>query len=279
MSSPDTSADTPGRTSPVSMPIERELEVPEGGRLLHPGDPAVGSSVVYTWAENAEAGAPLVLIFPGGGYGCLATGHEGDDVAAAFNRCGFHAGVVRYRLGPHHHHPAMIRDAVAAVRLSRAVRSERDDPGPIAACGFSAGGHLVASLATHAEAADARPAAVVLGYAVISMTASHTHLGSRENLLGPNPSPAERHGVSPEHHVGPESPPAFLWHPADDPVVPVANSIAYAEACVSAGVAVELHVYPDGGHGIGLAPDIPGVRDWFKAAVGFLRRTCGAVAD
>jgi len=220
-------------------------------------------------APDRPRGAVLVL--PGGGYGGRAD-HEAAPVAQRFRQAGLHAFVVHYRVAPHRH-PAPLRDAARAVRIVRGRASEWGvDPSRIAVCGFSAGGHLAASLGVHFETAgsqtaddldalSARPDALVLGYPVIT-AGQHTHGGSLRNLLGENPSPEALRLASVELHVTRSTPPAFLWHTADDPGVPVENSLAFASALRGAGVPFELHVYPSGPHGLGLAPAHPHVATW-----------------
>lgn len=234
-----------------------------------------------------ERTRPCVLICPGGGYGALAA-HEGEDIAAWLNGVGFHAAVLAYRLGSAgHHHPAMIHDAQRAMRLLRhhadawRVRSDA-----IAVLGFSAGGHLASTLAVHHQrfhhdaddlaGLDAAPNAAVLCYPVIDLATSVAHSGSRSNLLGPRCDDAElRELLSTDRHVGPQTPPTFLWHTATDAGVPAANSLRFASACLAAGVPVELHVFEQGKHGLGLATGpraMPDVAVWADLCVRFLRR-------
>ena len=222
----------------------------------------------------------LVLICPGGGYAMRAE-HEGAPVARAFNAHGLHAAVVHYRVAPHRY-PAPQLDLARALRLCRAhapawgIRPDR-----IAVCGFSAGGHLAASLGVmHArtELADGgdldqvscRPDALVLGYAVISADRQHGHQGSFDALLGPEADAAARADVSLELLVDGQTPPAFLWHTSDDPAVSPANSTAFADALACHGIPYELHVYPHGAHGLGLAPDLPRVGGWLDQAAAWL---------
>ncbi|MEM9417914.1 MAG: alpha/beta hydrolase [Planctomycetota bacterium] len=220
-----------------------------------------------------------VMVCPGGGYQVLSD-HEGWDVAERLVEAGFDAAVLRYRLGPHNHHPAMIHDAQRGLRLMRQrseIRSEQ-----IAVLGFSAGGHLASSLAVHfdqwtcaeddlAGEVSARPDAAVLGYPVIDMVGTHTHEGSRNALLGEGADVALSEIMSTHLQVTAETPPTFLWHTADDEPVPMQNSLMFAAACQEAGVPVELHVYESGVHGLGLAPD-HAAGAWFEACTAFLDR-------
>ncbi|MBB6431175.1 alpha/beta hydrolase [Algisphaera agarilytica] len=228
--------------------------------------------------ESAEPRG-AVMVCPGGGYQVLSD-HEGWDVAERLAEAGFDAAVLRYRLGPHNHHPAMLHDAQRGLRLMRQrpeIRAEK-----IAVLGFSAGGHLASSLAVHAErwASDkddlagevsARPDAAVLCYPVIDMAGAHTHEGSRNALLGEDADPAVAEMMSTHLQVNADTPPTFLWHTADDEPVPMQNSLMFATACREAGVPVELHVYESGVHGLGLAPGHP-AGAWFDACTAFLDR-------
>ena len=222
--------------------------------------------------KNGQA-RPCVLVCPGGGYCCLAP-HEARPIAERMVAEGFSAAVVYYRHAPAWKFPAPYDDACRAIRLLRAnAGAWHVDAGRIALLGFSAGGHLTATVGTQpglnvaaeddlAGSFSGRPDRIVLCYAVISMSSEH-HEGSACNLLGKaQPTQAERWRFSNELHVTPENPPAFLWHTADDQAVPVSNSLRYAAACAKAGVPFALHVFPSAPHGIGLAEQYNDSRAW-----------------
>ena len=203
---------------------------------------------------------PAVVIFPGGGYD-YTSDREAEPVANAYLAAGYSAFVVRYAVGADARHPHPLLDAAAAVALLRARAEEfYIDPHKIAVCGFSAGGHLAAHLGTQwhlpllretlgGESADFRPDAMVLCYPVISGIRS-PHLHSFLNLTGPDPAQETLARLSCEESVDGRTPPAFLWHTANDTCVPVENSLVMAGALAKAGVPVELHVFPNGLHGL-----------------------------
>lgn len=227
------------------------------------------SSVILPTLTKFSPGKPngmSVIICPGGGYGRLAIDHEGVEVAKAFNQIGVTAFVLKYRLpndsimtdktkGP-------LQDAQEAIRMIRKQAAAWGlNPAKIGIMGFSAGGHLAATAATHfnvmADAAakdttSVRPDFAILIYPVISFDDSITHKGSKTNLLGKDPTAEQTKLFSNELQVTKNSPPAFLVHAGDDGTVPVENSIRYYQACIKNKVPAELHVYPKGGHGFGL---------------------------
>ena len=211
---------------------------------------------------DKATGASMVIC-PGGGYGGLAP-YEGKDYARWLNAQGIAGFVLKYRLGPGgYHHPAMLQDAARAVRLVRARAAEwKLDVKRVGIMGSSAGGHLAATLLTHfdagqAEAADpveqqsSRPDLGILCYAVITMGPS-THQGSRNNLLGKNPSPELVKLLSNERQVTPQTPPCFIWHTYEDTAVKLENCLDFAAALRKAGVPFDLHIYQKGAHGLGL---------------------------
>lgn len=223
-----------------------------------------------------------VIVFPGGGY-CMKALHEAEPIALAMNALGFSAFVLDYRVQPYRY-PAPQMDAARAVRHVRLNASKYGiAPDNIAVLGFSAGGHLAAcagvfwdrgdpEAADPAERVSSRPDAMVLCYPVIDMAGDLRHEGSAVNLLGRNaPDKALRRAVSPQLHVSRETCPAFLWHTAEDEGVPVGNSVVLFEALRVHGVPVELHVFPKGQHGLGLAQGDPQVSKWVELCGEFLK--------
>lgn len=252
------------------------------------GDPAQLPTLTFHPASGADRPRATVLVCPGGAYRAHAD-HEGPAIADWLNDHGLHAAVLRYRLAPSRH-PAMIHDAQRAMRMLRdRAEAWRIDADAIAVLGFSAGGHLAATLAVHhsrfrspeddlAAKHSAKPNAAVLCYAVIEMLGAATNVGSRENLLGENQPAYLLDVLSAQRHVDAQTPPTFLWHTADDAAVPVANSLEFAAACRQHGVPVELHVYESGRHGLGLAPDHPDIATWAEHCLAFLHRHLGVEA-
>jgi len=226
---------------------------------------------------------PAVVICPGGGYRNLASNHEGRQVASYFNSLGVAAFVLRYRLGPRYHHPIELGDAQRAIRTLRSHATQWQlDPARIGIIGFSAGGHLAMSTSTIFDAGDpraadpidragSRPDFVVLGYPVISMVAQWTHKGSKTNLLGDAPDESLARKLSGELAVTKDTPPTFIFHTADDPTVPVENSVNYFIALRQAGVPAEMHVFEHGPHGVGLANDNPALSPWSTLLANWLR--------
>ena len=236
---------------------------------------------IYEPAAGRATGAAIVVC-PGGGYGHLAD-HEGHTVAVWLNSIGVTAAVLKYRLGPRYQHPAMIQDAQRAIRTLRARAAEwKIDPQRIGIMGFSAGGHLASTAATHfdtgnpnssdaIERAGSRPDLLILGYPVITMTDPYGHAGSRKNLLGASPSPELIELLSNEKQVTPRTPPTFFFHTEDDSGVPVENTLLFAAALRRAKVPYELHVYEHGRHGVGLAQADAALGTWPKLLENWLR--------
>lgn len=213
--------------------------------------------------DPANATGAAVVICPGGGY-CALADHEGEGYALWFAEHGITPFVLKYRLGSAgYRHPIMLQDAARALRTVRAnAACWNVDPTRIAIIGSSAGGHLASTLLTHFDAGDpkaadpidrvsSRPDLGILCYAVITMT-EKTHGGSRDNLLGENPSKELIDFLSSEKQVTPQTPPCFVWHTGEDGAVPVENSIEFARALRANGVPFDLHIYQKGPHGIGL---------------------------
>lgn len=223
-----------------------------------------------------------VVVCPGGGYGGLAVAHEGRQIAEWFNKQGVNAYVLKYRLSPYRH-PVPMLDVQRAIRLVRSKAAEwKHDPAKVGVMGFSAGGHLASTAATHfdagsTDAADpinrvsCRPDFAILCYPVISFTTEYVHAGSRRNLLGENPDPELVKLMSNELQVTPETPPTFLFHTGEDTGVPPENSVLFYLALRKAKVPAEMHIYEPGKHGVGLAANDPALANWPDRLAGWLK--------
>jgi len=205
-----------------------------------------------------------ILVFPGGSYSGLASAHEGRAIAQEFNKVGVTAFVVKYRLpsdsimvdktiGP-------LQDAQRAIQLVRQHAAEwHIQPNKVGIIGFSAGGHLASTTATHFDKVvienkdniSVRPDFAMLIYPVISF-GPYAHAYSRENLIGKNPSQQLLDLYSNEKQVTPNTPPIFLIHAEDDGAVPVQNSLLFYDALLKNKVKAEMHLFQEGGHGFGL---------------------------
>jgi acetyl esterase/lipase len=252
-----------------------------------PGGGSEGLSVLRAYPAPADrATGTAVVVCPGGGYRLHATDHEGQQVAKWLNRIGVSAFVLHYRLGAQHPHPAPLQDAQRALRHVRAHAGALGvAPDRIGILGFSAGGHLASTAATHFDAGDpaaadpvervsSRPDFAILGYPVISLSEPFRHDGSRRNLLGARADDPELvEALSSEKQVTAETPPSFLFHTGEDDGVPVENSLAFYAALRGAGVPAELHIYQLGPHGVGLAPGDPVLGSWTERLADWLRTT------
>ena len=233
-------------------------------------------------AKNPNGKA--IIVCPGGGYGALAVDHEGKQIAQWLNSQGISAFVLRYRLGPKYRHPAMIDDAQRALRTVRfRAAGYQVNPAKIGIMGFSAGGHLSATAATHFDAGNAasadpidrvgsRPDFAVLAYPVITLTDEpYVHKGSRRNLLGDNPDAKLVDNLSNERAVTRDTPPCFLFHTDADSAVPPENSVLFYLALRKHGVPAELHIYEKGPHGVGLAWSDIALGSWPARLADWLR--------
>jgi acetyl esterase/lipase len=252
------------------------------GALGQSDDDQPTITVYRPWEHNLSGTA--VIVAPGGSYGFLASNHEGRQVANWFNAMGITAFVLKYRLGPRYHHPIELGDAQRAIRLVRSRAREFEiSPDRVGMMGFSAGGHLASTTATHFDGgnsaaadpidrASSRPDFVILGYPVVTLEMPYVHAGSARNLLGDNPDPKLAEELSNELQVTPQTPPTFLFTTSDDDVVPVENSVSFYAALHKAGVPAELHVFEKGPHGVGLALGDPALGEWPTLLANWLRQ-------
>lgn len=265
---------------------QQEQEVRQG--ILRISNVQVPSIEVYLPTQQIATGQ-AVLIFPGGGYGILAYDWEGTDFAKWLNAQGIAGIVVKYRLplstsltDPKE---VPLLDAQRAIRLVRQHATEWNvDPTKVGVMGFSAGGHLAATLSTsyskatfaHLDdlsAISARPDFSILVYPVISFIDPSVHSGSKKNLLGQQNDPELLARFSNELQVNAETPPTFLVHAQDDQAVPIQHALLYFQALHSHGVKASLHIYPTGGHGFAFGLDKGAVGSWRETLLNWLEET------
>ncbi|WP_423126953.1 alpha/beta hydrolase [Gaoshiqia sp. Z1-71] len=232
---------------------------------------------VYPAPAGKNTGT-AVVVCPGGGYYGISFVGEGQEVAKWLNGLGISAIVLHYRLPDdaimENKSIAPLQDGQEAMRIVRRNAKEWGiDPHKIGIMGFSAGGHLASTVSTHynekvytpIDSTSARPDFSLLIYPVISMDTAITHMGSRESLIGKNPSTEMVEHFSNALKVTANTPPAFMIHSLDDGAVPVENSIEYALAMKKYKVPCELHIYQSGGHGYGLGRSKNTESTWTEA--------------
>jgi acetyl esterase/lipase len=267
-------------TDPIYLWSEKPLVAPDReyykDQRIHAVD---NPSLTPFWPEQPNGAA--VVIFPGGGYVRLAINHEGYDIAKWFAARGMTAFVAKYRM-QEHGFPAPLLDGLRAMRLVRSKAREWGlDAGKIGAVGFSAGGHLAASLTTRFDFGDksgdplgnvsARPDFAVLGYPVITLVGPDAHAGSRNALLGGNPDQALLDDNSLQFQVTDKVPPFFMFHGIGDQAVPVANSLMFFNEVQKHNRQSELHIYQTGIHGVGMIQGQGSVSNWPLALEAWLQ--------
>ena len=259
-----------------------EKEIYSENELQSTSNVKTPTITIYTPNEISVNGTSII-VFPGGGYSHLSMNKEGEKIAKWFNSLGITAFVLKYRMpsdeimkdksiGP-------LQDAQEAVRMVRRNAKKWNlDSNKIGVIGFSAGGHLAATLSTRYEEktyestdnTSSKPNFAILIYPVISMNSAITHKGSKEKLLGLNPSQELTDKFSCELHVNSTTPPTFIVHASDDKSVPVENSINYYLALKNKKVQTEMHIYEKGGHGFGLGI-IDTSKNWTNDCVNWLK--------
>ncbi|HIT90205.1 MAG TPA: alpha/beta hydrolase [Candidatus Merdenecus merdavium] len=239
--------------------------------------------------QNRKKCYPAIVICPGGGYEMVSE-REAEPVAYEYMAAGYHVFILRYSIRPKagDFRPLMeLANTVEKIRKN--AREWKVDPDCIAVCGFSAGGHLAASLGTlaHNEAFIKAygknhgfyPNAMVLSYPVITAD-EYAHIGSIENASGNKKGTEEYKFFGLDHHVTKDTCPVFLWHTSEDDCVPVENSLAMARALSKEKIPYELHVFPHGGHGMSVCTEEVGVKSpynqrWMKWSIEWLNQLFG----
>ncbi|MFI5309756.1 MAG: alpha/beta hydrolase [Gemmatimonadales bacterium] len=277
---------TPALTQQPPLPIQDGQVIPlwVGAAPAAQGSADTDIPTITAYLpRSTPQGMSAVIICPGGAYARLAMNHEGRQVANYLNSLGVAAFVLKYRLGPAYHHPVELGDAQRAIRMLRSHAAEwHIATDRIGILGFSAGGHLAMSASTQFDAGQAgasdavdrvssRPDFSVLGYPVISLVEPWTHQGSKDNLLGANADPQLAKRLSGEQAVTGETPPTFIFQTNADKTVPAENATYYFLALRKAGIPVELHVFENGPHGVGLALDDAALSEWSRLLTNWLR--------
>ena len=242
---------------------------------------------------------PLILICPGGGYEFLSD-REGESIAFKFNSVGYHAAIINYSIAPVTY-PTQLLEVSAAVKFFKDHAEEYFiDPDRIAIYGASAGGHAAADYATgyfRDEVTSVlkvspdylKPAGMILAYPVIT-SGEFAHRGSFDNLLGELKNDKKMlEYLSIENRITKETPPAFIWHTFPDGCVPVENSLLLAKAMKKENIPFELHIFPSGDHGLGLADEITlspnrteineGAAQWIDLCRRWLHEIFGSLTD
>lgn len=257
------------------------------GELADRAVTGIRTPTITAYLPKQPNGVAL-LVTPGGSYQRVVLDKEGSDLAPIFNAHGYTLFVMTYRMPADGHTEGSDSPLVDAQRAIRTLRADAEkwkiDPHRIGVLGFSAGGHVAASLGTRynesvypvtdeTDKLSARPDFMALMYPVITMQKSIAHPGSRKALIGEKPTPEQIKKYSPEQNVTAQTPPTFIVHAVDDPSVPVDNSLVMFSALRAQHVPVEMHLFQEGKHGFGIrgAVGLPAaswpelLMNWIKA--------------
>ncbi|MDP5274785.1 alpha/beta hydrolase [Chengkuizengella axinellae] len=260
------------------MDINQEIPLWEQGKVPFLDGESKEMPKMIFYPSKSNQPAPAVLAIPGGGYKNKTD--VGVRIAEWLTPLGIHVFVLDYRVVPYRH-PCPFIDAQRAIRTIRLRAKEWNViQEQIGTAGFSAGGHLAASLGVHfnqnffdpqdeIDQQSCRPDFMILGYPVITFT-EMGHYGSRTNLLGAAGTEFERDHHSLEKHVSKDTPRTFMWHTAEDHIT-VENSLYFSQALSTYNIPFELHVFPTGKHGLKLAEDEPHVGQWTKLCYSWLK--------
>jgi len=275
------------QTAPGSEGISLVEKVDERSKVASLKDRAISNiqNPSLTPFIPAHPNGTAVVIIPGGAYVRETIDKEGYDVANWLAKQGITSFILKYRLpseGYKDGATVVLADAQRAIRVLRSKTAEfKIDPAKIGVIGFSAGGHVAALVATRwntvtfpakddIDRLDARPSFTLLVYPVVSMLDPIAHTGSRTALLGPTPTQEQLVLNSAEQQVGPQTPPTIILQSADDKSVNTENAIRFYQACKLAKVTVELHLFKDGGHGVGIRGAEGDFANWPRVAADWL---------
>jgi acetyl esterase/lipase len=235
--------------------------------------------IIIFLPQKPDSAKSAVIICPGGGYARLAIEHEGYEVARTLNAHGIAAFILKYRIPNDsfmtNKQIVPLQDAERAIQLIREKAVEWNvNQNKIGIMGFSAGGHLASTLGTHfnevvienSKNTSLRPDFLILGYPVISFDKTIAHMGSRNNLIGKDPSQELSEHFSNELQVTAQTPITFIVHASDDATVPVENSVRFYQALQKNKVPAEIHIYEKGGHGFGLHNKTT-TDEWFESLI------------
>ena len=265
------------KSQPIELPVW-----PNGAPISNeiPNIPKVvnGKSVpldldakIFVYLPESKSATAAIVVCPGGGYSGLAMSHEGHEVAKWLNTQGVAAIILKYRM-PNGHHQVPLSDAQQALRIVHENAAKWNiNIKKVGISGFSAGGHLASTVATHFTDSVTRPDFAILFYPVISSDTTISHRGSFNNLLGKNPAKELSKLYSNELQVTPRTPPTLLFHSDDDRGVPVQNSIEFYLALKRNKVPATMYIFPVGGHGWGMKETFQYHQQWKELMILWLK--------
>ncbi|KAF1299154.1 hypothetical protein BAU15_00475 [Enterococcus sp. JM4C] len=240
--------------------------------MTHPSNDSSDStakSAIYSLLYCDKKARPCVIIFPGGGYQHLAIDKEGTDIQAWAYRNNYHSVVLSYQVPPES--PEDLFE-----ELEEIIRQLQTDPlfTTFYFIGFSAGAHLACSLGTRLAK---QIAGLILCYPVVTFTGKYAHIGSARNFLGASYSTLIADTYSLETLITPNTPPCFIWHTTGDQSVPVENSLILSQALINNNVPVELHLFPNGRHGMAMRNEDSSIYQWISLAEHWLNKQSGGI--
>ena len=265
------------KSQPIELPVwskgaPNSNEIPNIPKMVNGKSiPMDLDAKIFVYLPESKSATAAIVVCPGGGYSGLAMSHEGHEVAKWLNAQGVAAIILKYRM-PNGHHQVPLSDAQQALRMVRENAAKWNiNKNKVGISGFSAGGHLASTVATHFTDSLTRPDFAVLFYPVISADTTISHRGSFNNLLGKNPAKALYQLYSNELQVSPRTPPTLLFHSDDDRGVPVQNSIEFYLALKHNKVPATMYIFPVGGHGWGMKETFTYHQQWQELMVLWLK--------